>query len=90
MAIDTNNKKFALITYQQPFNTPIPSSDDGLGQSDKQDLIWQYPGILWSFIHVFLRTAVVTIESKLNADIAIKSKLNADTTIESKLNAEVV
>ena len=47
MAIDTNNEKFALISYQQPFNTPIPISADGLGQDDKQHLIWQYPGILW-------------------------------------------
>ena len=48
MAIDTNNEKFALITYQQPFNTPLPVSADGLGQADNQHLIWQYPGILWS------------------------------------------
>jgi len=48
MAIDTNNEKFALISYQQPFNTPLPISADGLGQADNQHLIWQYPGILWA------------------------------------------
>ncbi len=48
MSIDTNNEKFALITYQQPFNTPLPISANDLGQDDKQHLIWQYPGILWS------------------------------------------
>lgn len=48
MAIDTNNEKFALISYNQPFNPSVPISDDGLGQDDKQHLIWQYPGVLWS------------------------------------------
>ena len=48
MAIDTNNKKLALITYHQPWNTPIPISVDGLGQDDKQHLLWEYPGLLWS------------------------------------------
>jgi hypothetical protein len=47
MAIDVNNEKFALITYHQPWNTPIPSSSDGIGQADKQHLLWEYPGILW-------------------------------------------
>lgn len=48
MSIDTVNEKLALISYQQPFNTPIPISSDGLGQDDKQHLIWQFPGVLWS------------------------------------------
>lgn len=48
MAIDSNNEKLALITYHQPFNTPIPTSDDELDQADNQHLLWEYPGILWS------------------------------------------
>jgi hypothetical protein len=48
MAIDTVNKKLALISYNQPFNPSVPISSDGLGQDDKQHLIWQYPGILWA------------------------------------------
>ena len=48
MAIDTNNEKFALITYHQPWNTPLPISTDGLGQADNQHLLWEYPGVLWS------------------------------------------
>lgn len=47
MAIDTNNEKLALITYLQPWNTPVPISSDGLGQDDKQHLLACYPGILW-------------------------------------------
>ena len=48
MSIDTDNKKFALITYQQMWNTPLPISADGLGQADNQHLMAQYPGILWT------------------------------------------
>ena len=52
MAIDTDNKKLALITLLQPWNTPIPISVDGIGQDDKQHLIWGYPGILWATVGV--------------------------------------
>ena len=47
MAISTTNEKFALITYQQMWNTPLPISADGLDQADNQHLIAQYPGVLW-------------------------------------------
>lgn len=50
MAIDSTNEKFALITLLQPWNTPIPISADGLGQDDKQHLIWGYPGIMWASV----------------------------------------
>lgn len=48
MAIDTTNEKLALITFHQIWNTPAPISADGLGQGDKQQLIAEYPGILWT------------------------------------------
>jgi hypothetical protein len=50
MAIDTTNEKFALMSWLQPYNTPIPISADGLDQADKQHLLWEYPGLLWSAI----------------------------------------
>ena len=50
MAIDTDNEKFALISYQQNWNTPIPISDDIGNDGDKQHLIWEYPGIVWSSV----------------------------------------
>lgn len=48
MAIDTTNKKLALLTYLLPFYPALPTSSDGLGQDDKQHLLWEYPGILWT------------------------------------------
>ena len=47
MAVATINEKLALISYQQPWNTPIPISADGLGSDDKKHLIAQYPGSTW-------------------------------------------
>ena len=48
MAIDTINEKLALIEYGDVFQPGIPISADGLGQADNQQLLWEYPGILWS------------------------------------------
>jgi hypothetical protein len=46
--IDTTNKKLALINFGSVFQTPLPMSPGTLGQDDRQQLLWGYPGILWS------------------------------------------
>lgn len=48
MAIDTTNEKFALIDMGDIWTDALPISSDGLGDGDKQHLLWEYPGILWS------------------------------------------
>ena len=48
MAIDTDNKKFAAITFLQMWMIPMPVSPGALGQDDRQHLLAGYPGILWS------------------------------------------
>jgi hypothetical protein len=45
--IDTINKKLALINFGSVFQTPLPMSPGTLGQDDRQQLLWGYPGILW-------------------------------------------
>jgi len=50
MAIDTNNEKFALVTFLQMWMIPMPISPGALGQDDKQHLLAGYPGILWTGI----------------------------------------
>lgn len=52
MAVSTFNEKLALITYNQPWNTPIPvpSTYDTLNRGDKQHLLWGYPGINWGSV----------------------------------------
>lgn len=52
MAIDTTNEKLALIEYGDIFQPGVPISADGIGQDDKQQLLWEYPGILWGIIPV--------------------------------------
>ena len=54
------NDKFALISYQQPWNVPLPISADGLDQADKQQLIWGYPGILWTEVSLAVGRMTVT------------------------------
>lgn len=48
MAIETDNEKLALMSYNQPFVPAVPIVTNGMTQADYQHLIWQYPGILWS------------------------------------------
>ena len=48
MAITTDNDKLALIEYGDIFQPGIPISADGLDQADDQQLLWGYPGVLWT------------------------------------------
>jgi len=48
MAIDTTNKKLALIEWDNIWESALPMSPGTLGQDDKQQLLWGYPGILWT------------------------------------------
>ena len=47
MAIDTNNKKLAVMELDQAYEPGLPLSPGVFGQDDKQQLLWGYPGILW-------------------------------------------
>ena len=47
MAIDTTNKKLALMEWCQVWESGLPISPGALGQDDQQQLINDYPGILW-------------------------------------------
>ena len=48
MSINTDNEKLALIDMGDIFMDALPISTTGLGDGDKQHLLWEYPGILWS------------------------------------------
>jgi hypothetical protein len=47
MAIDTVNEKLALMEWDQTFEPGLPLSPGAFGQGDKQQLLWDYPGVLW-------------------------------------------
>lgn len=50
MAIDTDNKKLALMEWDIVWEPGLPLSPGTFGQDDKQQLLWGYPGVLWSAI----------------------------------------
>jgi len=52
MAIDTTNKKLALMEWDVVCEPGLPVSPGTLGQDDKQQLVWGYPGILWNDVLV--------------------------------------
>lgn len=43
----SDNNKLALIDMGDVWMEGLPVSSDGLGQGDKQQLLWGYPGVLW-------------------------------------------
>lgn len=47
MAIDTANKKLALLHYGLPWGTPPLPSGAPLDKGDAQQLLGGYPGIPW-------------------------------------------
>jgi hypothetical protein len=47
MAIETINKKIALIAANQPWQPALPISSDGIDTTDQYILIWQYPQIAY-------------------------------------------
>jgi len=54
MAIDTTNERYAAITYQQLWNTPIPIPSGTVTDGDKQQLLAEYPGIIWELVPQYL------------------------------------
>ncbi len=48
MAIDTNDKKLAVMDWCQVWEPAIPLDEAaGFDQGDKQQMLWGYPGISW-------------------------------------------
>ena len=50
MAIDTTNKKLALMEWESFWEPGLPISPGTIGQDDKQQFVWGYPGILWASV----------------------------------------
>lgn len=48
MAVDTNNEKLAFASLDAPWEDAVPFPSGGaLDQADNQQLLWDYPGVLW-------------------------------------------
>lgn len=68
MAVSTINDKLALM------GIPIPVSSDGLGQGDLQQLLWEYPGVLWGVIAQYDPiTAEIKVINKIQGVINMTS-----------------
>jgi hypothetical protein len=62
VAIDTINEKLALME-EDIWEPALPISPGSLGQDDKQQLIWGYPGLLWGA--AALLTFVLDLNTRL-------------------------
>ena len=72
MAIETDNEKLALMSYNQPFNPAVPIVSDGIGQAEKQHLIWQFPGILWQAAEDILLSGLIAINSTMTGSLTVE------------------
>lgn len=50
MAITTINQKLSVMEWGIIYEPGLPISPGTLGQNDKQQLLWGYPGVLWASI----------------------------------------
>ena len=50
MAIDTTNEKLAIMECGQVWEPGLPLSPGTLGQDDRQQLLWGFPGVLWQAV----------------------------------------
>ena len=48
MAISTDNEKLGVMEWCLVWEPGLPLSPGTLGQADKQQLIWDYPGVLYA------------------------------------------
>ena len=64
MAITTDNEKLALLEEGTVWEPGLPMSPGTLGDDDKQQLLWGYPGILWSEIRDVFGVVMVNVVMK--------------------------
>lgn len=82
MPIDTANKKLALLEWDQDYEPGLPISPGALGQDDRQQLLWGYPGVLWTTAVAAAPVCVHGMDAALwtvvVSDVAVWSVSGAD------------
>lgn len=89
MAIDSNNKKLSLMEWDLPWEPGIPLSPGTFDQADKQQLLWSYPGILWSEIVVVLSGLVcasISIFASVTGSLLTDSSVSGTPSIDPSVS----
>lgn len=86
MSIDTVNEKRALMMLGLPWSN-IPISSDGLDQADNQQLLWEYPGLLWS---VITEPEIVEVTGLLIKEVLLLGTFCKTITLTGSLIKEIV
>ena len=86
MAIDTTNEKLALIDFPL---AELPISSDGLDQADNQQLLWGYPGLLWSAsAPLLIIEGSAKLVKVINGDGAIIDQIDGSCKIVDEITGE--
>ena len=90
MAIDTINKKRALMLLGLPFADP-PISADGIDQADQQQLLNEYPGLAWAAWTAWIDTLTgdVILTLSLAANVNLIEVLMDDVVITETITKDV-
>lgn len=79
MAIDTINKKIALIAANQPWQPALPISSDGIDTVDQYVLIWQYPQFAFPDIETAVFWSLCNTKIKAYPDWSLGGSVLFDT-----------
>lgn len=83
MAIDTDNKKLAIMEWDNIWEPALPLSPSTFEQDDKQQLIWGYSGVLWIGI------PDVSVEESIVYDVSVIESTVYNVTVEESAIADV-
>ena len=94
MAIDTDNKKYSLIYSHMPWSIK-PITAIAFTQGDKQQLLFEYPGILWGVAVTFDPESITgnsyqtnSVSGNSNQDISLSNNSNQATDISGYSNQD--
>jgi hypothetical protein len=76
MAISTDTQKLAIMEYCQVWEPGLPLSPGTLGQDDRQQLLWGFPGVLWE-----VSTLVFILDMNTRIISYLASFYSADITV---------
>lgn len=87
MAINTINEKHNLIDSHFPYPS-IPISSDSIDQADKQQLLGEYPGILWDVVERYIINCVSKVIDTINGESIIIDAINGESLVVDEINGE--
>jgi hypothetical protein len=83
MAVDSRAKRFSIMTLGRTM-MPVHLTPTGtIGQAERQQLLWNYYGILWSDIQP---VEFLIFQSQITTLLGFSSEITTSTIFQSQVN----